>query len=95
LGKQGRAARSQLRYLAGILNQGRRFVDLAWLDLPDATRGTLAEALGIPPNSPDGDDSLWQRAPEPGNQWKTSLADLVEICEISMLGGKGGNGHDQ
>ncbi|HOJ62451.1 MAG TPA: hypothetical protein PK878_19395 [bacterium] len=95
LGKQGRAARSQLRYLASILNQGRRFADLAWLDLPDATRETLAEALGIPPNGPDGVGSLWQRVPESGNRWKTSLADLVELYEISALGGKGDNGHDQ
>jgi len=69
------AARSQLRDLVEWLPRGRHQATLRWRELPTETRELLKRA---------GLEQLWQ--PVDGKGWKTPLADLVEIYEISRLG---------
>jgi hypothetical protein len=68
------APRSQLRYLVDQLPRGRALSELAFAELPQEVRNSLAEAGVAEP---------WRRA---GNAWITALLDLVEIAEIGRLG---------
>lgn len=74
------ARRSQLRYLVEQLRRGRVLSELAFAELPQDTKGPLAEA---------GVTAPWRRTSNNG-PWMTTLLDLVEVVEIARLGRGGG-----
>lgn len=79
LRRQRGLARSQLRALVGKLGRGRQLAELAFAELPKATREGLAGS---------GVDAVWRPAGSAGGRWTTGLADLVEVSEIQHLGGQ-------
>lgn len=71
-----RAARSQLRRLEGELARGRLAGELAFRELPAATRTALA-AVGV--------TTPWQAVAGPDGaprRWRSRLPDLVEVHEL-------------
>ncbi|MGE0373227.1 MAG: hypothetical protein AB7Q01_15270 [Gammaproteobacteria bacterium] len=73
-GQLARAPRSQLRFLVEQLSRGRALSELAFAELPQEAKGSLAKA---------GVKEPWRRA---GTASITALLDLVEIAEIGRLG---------
>jgi hypothetical protein len=75
--KNGKVARSQLRWLDEEVRRGRRWGETALEQMPEEARKVLESALQLKPSS------LWTDAGE--RRWATSLPDLVEIFEIARL----------
>ncbi len=71
-------ARSQMRAMVESLGKGRLAGELAWSELPDATKTALKSAGFV--------GSPWFSA---GNgHWRSPLPDLVDIVEIDHLGAR-------
>lgn len=81
---EGRIARSQLRDLVDGLARGRRASALLFDELPRDLRHELGQRGVTKPWEAVGDGS-----------WVTSLADLVELVEISRLGRKHTNSAEE